>query len=434
MLSKVIRIVKRLKVKHWIFISIISFLLLHYFGVFILLRESSFHEFKYPVDGDISRYVSELKKGERPSLTPVYHHDYYLDKHPKHKCLTADQNHYEPLRLVYLVKSAAAHFDRRDTIRRTWGFENRFADVPVRTVFLLGRIPEDLILQGKIEHEYQQYKDLVQGSFTDNYYNNSLKAAMGMRWAAEYCARSRFYMFVDDDYYVSTRNLLRFLRNPVNYPQYLEEDVISFDEENQMFPKNHRIKRNYADEIKTQLPESKNESKIEQELLVSDKLEGNGSGSDIESIGTDVTARKGRSLQQLVDFDVPQDIRLFAGYVFPNSRPHRHRLSKWFIPLDEYPYNRWPPYVTAGAYVLSRNALIDMYYTSYFTKLFRFDDIWMGLIAKKADLDPFHAPEFHFYRKQYSVRGYKYVVASHGFGDTKELFRVWNQQKEAGNA
>lgn len=33
--------------------------------------------------------------------------------------------------------------------------------------------------------------------------------------------RSRFYVFVDDDYYVSTRNLLRFLRNPLNYPGYL---------------------------------------------------------------------------------------------------------------------------------------------------------------------------------------------------------------------
>ena len=36
-----------------------------------------------------------------------------------------------------------------------------------------------------------------------------------------YFIRSRFYMFVDDDYYVSTRNLLRFLRNPVNFPKYL---------------------------------------------------------------------------------------------------------------------------------------------------------------------------------------------------------------------
>jgi hypothetical protein len=27
-----------------------------------------------------------------------------------------------------------------------------------------------------------------------------------------------------------------------------------------------------------------------------------------------------RHLNQLVDFDLPQDVRLFAGYVFPHSR------------------------------------------------------------------------------------------------------------------
>ena len=56
---------------------------------------------------------------------------------------------------------------------------------------------------------------------------------MGLRWAAEQCPTSRFYFFVDDDYYVSTRNTLRFLRNPVNYPAYLEDPVVSFDDERQ---------------------------------------------------------------------------------------------------------------------------------------------------------------------------------------------------------
>jgi hypothetical protein len=55
--------------------------------------------------------------------------------------------------------------------------------------------------------------------------------------------------------------------------------------------------------------------------------------------------------------------------------------------------------LSAGAYVLSRNALVDMYYSSYYTRMFRFDDIWLGLIAQKADLDPFHCEEFHFYRQ-----------------------------------
>jgi hypothetical protein len=55
--------------------------------------------------------------------------------------------------------------------------------------------------------------------------------------------------------------------------------------------------------------------------------------------------------------------------------------------------------LVSGAYVLSRNALVDMYYSSYYTRMFRFDDIWLGLIAQKADLDPFHCEEFHFYRQ-----------------------------------
>ena len=188
-------------------------------------------------------------------------------------------------------------------------------------------------------------------------------------------------MFVDDDYYVSVRNLLRFLRNPLNYPGYLQEDVITFDQEK------------LRDQIKL------------------------------------------RHLNQLVDFDLPDDVRLFAGFVFPRSRPHRHKASKWFVDLEEYPYDFWPPYVTAGAYVLSREALVDMYFTSYYTKMFRFDDIWLGLVASKAGLEPLHSPEFHFYPKDPSrIQHYKFVVASHGFSEPMELQRVWQKQKEAGNA
>ena len=37
------------------------------------------------------------------------------------------------------MKSAVPHFHKRQVIRKTWGYENRFSDVPVRTVFLLGK-------------------------------------------------------------------------------------------------------------------------------------------------------------------------------------------------------------------------------------------------------------------------------------------------------
>ena len=157
--------------------------------------------------------------------------------------------------------------------------------------------------------------------------------------------KSRFYMFVDDDYYVSARNLLRFLRNPVNYPGYLQEDVITFDEE--------KLKEQIKSRHLNNVEEFGEESLDPEEELGEDSL---------DPIHL-------RHLNQLVDFDLPDDVRLFTGFVFPRSRPHRHKLSKWFVDLEEYPYDFWPPYVTAGAYVLSREALLDMYFTSYYTKV-----------------------------------------------------------------
>ena len=371
-----------LKAKHWLILLLTTYLLCDYFGVLLYLRQSSYDtSFTFPLEGAVGPLVEQLKAGGHPAVPPVYQHDYFLYKSCSARCLAEDGRAYQELRGLFLVKSALGHRARRDAIRATWGFEGRFSDVPVRTVFLLGHAPDDVALEAEVEAEAREHQDIVQGSFVDTYFNNTVKTAMGLRWAVEHCPKSRFYMFVDDDYYVSTRNLLRFLRNPVNYPAYLQEDVITFDEEK------------LRDQIKL------------------------------------------RHLNQLVDFDLPDDVRLFAGFVFARSRPHRHRSSKWFVPLLEYPFDYWPPYVTAGAYVLSRAALVDMYFTSYYTKLFRFDDIWLGLVARKAEVVPFHCPEFHFYPKDTSrVQHYKFVVASHGFSDPDFMKAFWLKQKEAGNA
>nr|XP_026488130.1 beta-1,3-galactosyltransferase brn [Vanessa tameamea] len=118
---------------------------------------------------------------------------------------------------------------------------------------------------------------------------------------------------------------------------------------------------------------------------------------------------------------------IFAGYVF-NSSPQRFRSSKWHVSLEEYPWNKWPPYVTAGAFVVSNRVMKIMYAGSLFVKHFRFDDIYLGILAKKIGLEPTHCSKFYFYKKKYSVEGYRDVIASHGYGDSQELYRVWSEQ------
>lgn len=374
-----------IKVKYIVLATIIiAVLLSDFFGLFLHAGSKSYlTEFSWPLDGPVGFYAENLKRGEKADVDPINDHNYFMIKKAKGKCVLENEDDMDSpngkIRLIYIVKSTATNFKRRSAIRRTWGFERRFSDVPIKTVFLLGSRKADSTTERLVNEEAEKFNDIVLGDFEDTYFNNTIKTMMGLRWAVEQCPRSRFYMFVDDDYYISTKNILRFLRNPLNYPGYLEDPVLSFD-----------------DSQKANFP-------------------------------------GGRKLQQLIDFDLPDDVKLYTGHVI-NSRPLRHKMSKWFVPLEEYPYDRWPPYVTAGAYVLSNEALKDMYYASYFVKRFRFDDIYLALVAKKIDLEPLHSDEFHFDRKPYTVKGYRYVVASHGFSDPDELVRLWTQQKEAGNA
>nr|CAD7415580.1 unnamed protein product [Timema poppensis] len=290
-----------------------------------------------------------------------------------------------------------ANFNKRMAIRHSWGFEKRFSDVPIRTVFVLGVHESNKKLQFMVQDEQRKFGDIVQANFIDTYYNNTIKTLMGFNWAMRYCTNSRFYMFADDDMYISTKNVLRFLRNPTQYPKYLETPVIALPV--------HRSKQ-----LKEFISENKDDKNVYSNYL-----------------------SYNRKLNQVIDFELSDDVKLFAGFVFV-SAPHRHRSSKWYVRLSEYPYHLWPPYVTAGAYILSHDALVDMYYGSLYTQHFRFDDIYLGLVAKKVDLEPFHCSEFYFYKKEYNVYSYRYVIASHGFSDPDELLRIWNEQRSAGNA
>ncbi|XP_017883800.1 beta-1,3-galactosyltransferase brn [Ceratina calcarata] len=413
--------------------------LLDFFGAFTHLFEIPYDsKFAYPYEGDVHEFVNALRNNEKPVVDPIneYKFAYLIDN--QQKCVDVASNTF---RVVYVIKSSVENFERRSTIRKTWGFENRFFDVPSKTIFILGNHPHDDELQAKVKIEAAKYKDIVQADFMDSYYNNTTKTMMGFKWLVKYCTNSKFYMFVDDDMYVSVKNVLRFIRNPANYPDYLKEpkkfdahkreiketderedsdnDTSVYTIHGKLAKRIYPLKQDLYENTTASVNDTKQYSNLKLRPFQGEILK------DSEIVN--------RTKRQIFDFELPEDVRLFAGFVFVSS-PHRHKSSKWYISLSEYPYHLWPPYVTAGAYILSKEALLDMYYTSLYTKHFKFDDIFLGLVAKKAEIEPFHCEEFHFYKKDYTKFNYKYVITSHGYGDPNELLTVWNEQKALGNA
>lgn len=419
--------------------------LLEFFGAFVHLFEVTYDEnFVYPYEGNVHEFVNTLRRNEKPEVEPINEYKYTFVLKQAQKC-KEDADH--TLRLVYIIKSAIENFDRRTAIRNSWGIEKRFFDVPAKTIFVVGTHPNDKEIEAKLKLEATIYKDIVQADFIDSYYNNTIKTMMSFKWLVKYCPNSKFYMFVDDDVYVSVKNVATFIRNPANYPFYLMEsrkvysahkreikqsDLIDYKTVNNFSSENatFNLKINKMPFKSFTIYESINNDSQKNNVYKKQEQ----TNENFRQLFKLNTSMLNRTKRQIFDFELPDDIRLFAGFVFMRSAPHRHKFSKWYVSLKEYPYHLWPPYVTAGAYILSKEALLDLYYTSFYTKHFRFDDIFLGLVAKKADILPFHCEEFHFYKKAYTKYSYKYVITSHGYEDPNELLQVWNEQKALGNA
>ena len=51
--------------------------------------------------------------------------------------------------------------------------------------------------------ESEKFNDLIQQDFTDTYYNNTLKTCMAIKWINNYCSNSKYYLLIDDDFYLS---------------------------------------------------------------------------------------------------------------------------------------------------------------------------------------------------------------------------------------
>lgn len=66
---------------------------------------------------------------------------------------------------------------------------------------------------------------------------------------------------------------------------------------------------------------------------------------------------------------------------------------------------------------------------------YRFDDIFLGIVALKAQIEPLHSEEFYFYKATYNgPASYRYVLATHGYDDPDEMLRVWSEVRANGYA
>uniref|UniRef100_A0A3P8T842 Hexosyltransferase n=1 Tax=Amphiprion percula TaxID=161767 RepID=A0A3P8T842_AMPPE len=117
--------------------------------------------------------------------------------------------------LLLAVKSTPGNFEQRQAVRETWGRGGVYpGGLRVRLVFVLGSSPlEDPDLTPLLAFEAKHYGDLLQWDFRESLLNLTLKMNVLLQWARKSCAHASFIFSGDDDVFVNTPALLRYLQS-----------------------------------------------------------------------------------------------------------------------------------------------------------------------------------------------------------------------------
>nr|XP_046247685.1 N-acetyllactosaminide beta-1,3-N-acetylglucosaminyltransferase 3-like isoform X2 [Scatophagus argus] len=91
-------------------------------------------------------------------------------------------------------------------------------------------------------------------------------------------------------------------------------------------------------------------------------------------------------LQSLKDNDGSK--HLFIGHLIQNVGPIRSPQSKYFIPVEVYQSNSYPPYCGGGGFLLSGYTASVIYNMSQSITILPIDDVYMGMCLAKAGLSP----------------------------------------------
>lgn len=126
--------------------------------------------------------------------------------------------------LLILILSSRENYAYRNVIRKTWASVFSIGNWNIKYAFLIGSSSltnTDTILENKISQEWRKNQDLIIGNFIDSYKNLSYKQLMGYKWALRYCTEAKFILKTDDDVFVDSFQLVKYVDSLINHDKII---------------------------------------------------------------------------------------------------------------------------------------------------------------------------------------------------------------------
>uniref|UniRef100_H3D464 Hexosyltransferase n=1 Tax=Tetraodon nigroviridis TaxID=99883 RepID=H3D464_TETNG len=133
-------------------------------------------------------------------------------------------------------------------------------------------------------------------------------------------------------------------------------------------------------------------------------------------------------IQKLLKPELPPKKRYFTGYLMRGYAPNRNKDSKWYMPPELYPSERYPIFCSGTGYVFSGDMAELIYQASLSIRRLQLEDVYVGICLAKLRIDPVPPPNeflFNHWRVSYSSCKYSHLITSHQF-HPNELIKYWN--------
>ncbi|XP_055021187.1 LOW QUALITY PROTEIN: beta-1,3-galactosyltransferase 2 [Boleophthalmus pectinirostris] len=133
-------------------------------------------------------------------------------------------------------------------------------------------------------------------------------------------------------------------------------------------------------------------------------------------------------IQKLLKPELPPKQRYFTGYLMRGYAPNRNKDSKWYMPPELYPSERYPIFCSGTGYVFSGDLAGLIYQASLSIRRLHLEDVYVGICLAKLRIDPQPPPNeflFNHWRVSYSSCKYSHLITSHQF-QPAELVKYWN--------
>ncbi|XP_035526697.1 beta-1,3-galactosyltransferase 2-like [Morone saxatilis] len=118
----------------------------------------------------------------------------------------------------------------------------------------------------------------------------------------------------------------------------------------------------------------------------------------------------------------------FTGNNMRGFAPNRNKNSKWYMPPELYPSDKYPTFCSGTGYVFSGDLARNIYRASLSIPHLHLEDVYVGICLAKLQIEPTPPSNeflFNHWRVSYSSCKYSHLITSHGF-HPNELLKYWH--------